>query len=143
MIDEKRLRLMIRLARYEQKDGKEDLRISRYFRRDYVGAALLKNFFLATIAYVLILLLIVIGNLDLLMDSLSDWNLQPIIAAVILGYLFTLGIYSVVTYTLARLRYARAQKSVRAYGERLELLEQMYSREDGGDDQKKSRRRKR
>ena len=92
MIDEKRLRLMIRLARYEQKDGKEDLRISRYFRRDYVGAALLKNFFLATIAYVLILLLIVIGNLDLLMDSLSDWNLQPIIAAVILGYLFTLGI---------------------------------------------------
>ena len=50
-----------------------------------MGAALLKNFFLATIAYVLILLLIVIGNLDLLMDSLSDWNLQPIIAAVILG----------------------------------------------------------
>ena len=28
MIDERRLRLMIRLARYEQKEGKEDLKIS-------------------------------------------------------------------------------------------------------------------
>ena len=28
MIDERRLRLMIRLARYEQKDGKEDLKIA-------------------------------------------------------------------------------------------------------------------
>ena len=142
MVDEKKLRLMIRLARYEQKDGKEDLRISRYYRRDYVGAALLKNFFLATIAYILILAFIVIGNLDLLLDSLSDWNLRPLIAAVILGYLFVLGIYSVITYTVARLRYARAQKSVKAYGEKLELLEQLYSREEAGNSQKASRRRK-
>ena len=143
MIDEKRLRLMIRLARYEQMDGKEDLRISRYYRRDYVGAALLKNFFLATAAYFLVLALIVIGNLDLLLDRLSTWNLRPLMAAVILGYLFTLGIYSVITYTVARLRYARAQKSVQAYGEKLEALEKMYSRDEAEKSRRMSRRRRR
>jgi phosphatidylglycerophosphate synthase len=132
MTDERRLRLMVRLARFEQKEGKEDLRISRYYRSDYVGAALLKNFFLATIAYLLLLALIVIANLELLLDNFSQWNVQPLIAAAVLGYLFVLGIYSVLTYTLARLRYARAEKSVQEYAEKLELLEKMYSREEAG-----------
>ena len=104
MIDERRLRLMIRLARYEQKDGKEDLKISKYYRRDYVGFALLKNLFLVTVAYALLLAVIVVYNLDFLMDHLNDLNLRPLLAAVILGYLFVLGIYSVIVYTVSSFR---------------------------------------
>ena len=31
--------------------GKEDLRISKYYRGDYIGLGLLKNFILTTIGY--------------------------------------------------------------------------------------------
>ena len=126
MIDERRLRLMIRLACYEQKDGKEDLKISKYYRRDYVGFALLKNLFLVTVAYALLLAVIVVYNLDFLVDHLNDLNLRPLLAAVILGYLFVLGIYSVIVYTVSSLRYARAQKSVKAYYGKLDTLAGLY-----------------
>ena len=44
MLDEKKIRLMTELAKYEKKHGKEDLRISRYYRSDYLGLALLRIF---------------------------------------------------------------------------------------------------
>ena len=37
MLDEKKIRLMTDLARYENQHGKEELKISRYYRSDYLG----------------------------------------------------------------------------------------------------------
>ena len=44
MLDEKKIRLMTDLARYENQHGKEELKISRYYRSDYLGLALFRNF---------------------------------------------------------------------------------------------------
>ena len=57
MLNEKRIRLMTKLARYESGEGKEELRIARYYRSDYIGLAMFRNFFLASLAYLVILLL--------------------------------------------------------------------------------------
>ena len=53
MLDEKRIRQMTKLAFFEKKEEKNALRIGRYFRSDYIGKELLKNFFLASIGYIL------------------------------------------------------------------------------------------
>ena len=45
MLDEKRIRQMTKLAFFEKKEEKNALRIGRYFRSDYIGKELLKNFF--------------------------------------------------------------------------------------------------
>ena len=141
MIDERRLRLMIRLARYEQKEGKEDLKISKYYRRDYVGFALLKNFLLITIAYTLLLAIIMVYNLDFLMDNLTEVNTKPLFAAIVLGYLVLLGIYSVIVYTVSSLRYARAKKSVKGYHEKLSILAGIYNHDQRGAAGESARRR--
>ena len=44
MLDEKRIRQMTKLAFFEKKEEKNALRIGRYFRSDYIGKELLKNF---------------------------------------------------------------------------------------------------
>lgn len=44
MLNEKRIRLMTKLARYESGEGKEELRIARYYRSDYIGLAMFRNF---------------------------------------------------------------------------------------------------
>ena len=51
MVDERKVRLMTRLARYEQREGREALRINKFYRSDYIGLALLRNFFMTTIGY--------------------------------------------------------------------------------------------
>lgn len=140
MIDEKRLRLMIRLARYEQGEGKEDLKIGKYYRRDYVALALLKNLLLVTLAYGLLLAFLLLYNLDFLMNQLSEMSIRPLLVTMALGYLFLLGMYSVIVYTISRLKYARAQTSIKAYYKALTRLEYGYqsgevnpSQESGSD----------
>ena len=46
MINEEKVKIMNRLAMYEKRGGKKYLPVSRYYRSDYIGLALIKNFFL-------------------------------------------------------------------------------------------------
>ena len=63
MLDEKRIRQMTKLAFFEKKEEKNALRIGRYFRSDYIGKELLKNFFLASIGYILVLAVAVLYHI--------------------------------------------------------------------------------
>ena len=53
MLNNRKVRLMTKLAIYEKEDGKEDIRLGRYYRGDYVRYQLLK-----TIVAVLLLLIV-------------------------------------------------------------------------------------
>ena len=55
MINEEKVKIMDRLAVYEKQEGRKYLPVSKYYRSDYIGLALIKNFFLVTIGYGLIL----------------------------------------------------------------------------------------
>mgnify|MGYP006891124752 CR=1 FL=1 len=55
MLNEEKIKIMNRLAMYEQGEGKKYLPVSRYYRSDYIGLAMIKNFFLVTISYCLVL----------------------------------------------------------------------------------------
>ena len=45
MLNEQKIKKMNKLAAYEAGEGKEHLAISNYYRSDYIGLALIKNFF--------------------------------------------------------------------------------------------------
>jgi len=51
MLNEEKIKIMNKLAMYEQGEGKKYLPVSRYYRSDYIGLAMIKNFFLVTIGY--------------------------------------------------------------------------------------------
>ena len=51
MINEEKVKIMTKLAMYEQGRGRKHLPVSRYYRSDYIGLALIKNFFLVTITW--------------------------------------------------------------------------------------------
>ena len=129
MLKKEKIRLMTKLARYESGEGKEELRIARYYRSDYIGLALFRNFFLASIGYLVILLLVGAYFAEFLADQLHTLNVTWIGMMIVGGYLVTIGVYSVVTYTLHTIRYGRAQKGAAAYERRLRELEALYEEE--------------
>lgn len=141
MLDERKIRLMTKLARYESGEGKEDLRIAGYYRSDYLGIALFKNFFLASIGYGVILLLIASYFSEYLLDNIHRMNLLLLAVAIVGGYIITLTVYSVVTYTIYSLRYSKAKRSVKGYGQKLAELEKMYGTEEEETVQKQESRR--
>ena len=83
MLDEKRIRQMTKLAFFEKKEEKNALRIGRYFRSDYIGKELLKNFFLASIGYILVLAVAVLYHIEWLVDEIDT-----IVLSVFSGSLF-------------------------------------------------------
>lgn len=130
MLNEERIRMMTKLARYESKDGKQALRISRYYRHDYLGLVLLKNFFLVTIGYILVLALIAGYYMEYLLDHVQELSIPLLAAEVAGGYAAVLILYTAITYVVCSVRYARARKSVKGYYGRLGELSRLYAREE-------------
>ena len=114
---------MIHLAMFEEIDGSEDIEISKYFLNDYIGLGLLKNFFLITIAYAVLLVLLVIYNFEYLAMVFADMDFLPILIGVFIFYGILLGIYTVIIYVKRRLRYEKAVRRMRKYYAKLRELD--------------------
>ena len=121
MINEEKVKIMTKLAMYEKGKGRKYLPVSRYYRSDYIGLALIKNFFLVTIA-------VYFG--EYLLENIHKMNLVALGAYIIIGYLVVLIVYSVLTYIQYSVKYYRAKKSVREYYSQLTSLSKIYAREE-------------
>jgi len=130
MLNENKIRLMTNLARYEDGDGKEDLKISKYYRSDYVGIGLFKNLILTMVGYFLLWVVIVMYNLDYIMSNLPKMNIPVVIFEFVLGYIVVLIFYSIITYMKCSARYLKAKMNVQAYYTELEGLSKTYGKED-------------
>ena len=101
-----------------------------YYRSDYIGLALIKNFFLVTIGYGLILAVIAAYNLEYLLDNVHKMDLISLGVVVLGGYIGILVLYSVLTYIQYTVKYHKAKKSVKQYYTQLTKLEKIYTREE-------------
>ena len=125
MVDEKKVRTMIELARYEEGEGREDLRIRRFYRGDFLTVQLIKNWFLTTISYILLLALLVGGNLEFLMNNLDSMDIPVVLSLILIGYVALIGLYLAITYISSAVRYGRARKRLREYVVKLRSLYRM------------------
>lgn len=131
MINEKKIYLMAQLSQYE-KEQEKMIAISRYSRRDYIGIALIGNFFLITFAYILLLALIVAANLAYVIKNIYNFHYMAVGALVLIGYILLLGVYSGIVYIYRSIKYKRAQRSVYRYTQGLQQLINIYKKEEGG-----------
>ena len=124
MLNEKRIRIMMDLSRYEKQHGKEELKISRFYRSDYLAFGLFRNLFLTTLGYGIILVLVVLYNMEYLLNNIHSMNLFYLAGVVVAGYVGLLAIYSVATYVRYSIRYRKGRHGVHMYDRKLaELLE--------------------
>lgn len=130
MINEEKVKVMDKLALYEKQEGRKYLPVSKYYRSDYIGLALIKNFFLVTIGYGLILAVIAAYNLEYLLDNVHKMDLISLGIVVLAGYVGILALYSVLTYVQYTVKYHNAKKSVKQYYTQLTKLEKIYTREE-------------
>ena len=126
MLDEKKICLMTKLARFESRTSKESLRIIRHHRGDYIGMGLLRNFFETTLGYLLVWGVIIAYNMDYLLDNLHKVKIFVVVVAFIVGYLIFLILYSVITWIKRRRQYEQAREEVEQYYNGLEELSRRY-----------------
>ena len=93
MLNEEKIKIMNKLAMYEQGEGKKYLPVSKYYRSDYIGLAMIKNFFLVTIGYCLVLAGIAAYFGEYLIDNIHKMNLVSVGVEAILGYVVVLIVF--------------------------------------------------
>ena len=130
MLNEEKIKIMNKLAMYEQGEGKKYLPVSKYYRSDYIGLALIKNFFLVTIGYGLALVGVAAYFGEYLMENIHKMNLVKLGTEIVVGYVAVLIVFSLLTYIQYSVKYHRAKKSVKKYYNELTRLNRIYGREE-------------
>ena len=76
MVNNDKLYRMISLARFEKKNEDKALRINKNYEQDFVSYAMIRNFFLTTIAFALVIVVFVMYNMDFWLSNLNNLNFQ-------------------------------------------------------------------
>lgn len=130
MLDERKVRLMTKLALYEQTQGKEDFKISEYYRKDYAGMHVFSSILWVTIGYVCLALLVVLAGLESLLDSMSNSLMVMMILIFIVGYIGTVVIYAIISSHVYNQRHKEARMRVKKYNHNLTRLLRWYEKEN-------------
>ena len=126
MLNEKRIILMTKMASYEANEGKRNLAIGSYFRSDYIGWQVLKSIISATIAFVVVFGMYIFYDFELYMTDIYKMDLLEFARRVLTLYLWTIGVYAVISYIVYTVRYRRATKSLKTYYMNLRRMSDMY-----------------
>lgn len=125
-----KIRRMAKIEQFTANDAEGYLQIARYYRSDYLGLHLIRNFFLVTIGYILLIALYLLRNGEELLDNIYVQDLQGTAVGWIAGYVAVLAIYSALTYLVYSVRFAKAQKMERYLDHQLEKMQQKYEPEE-------------
>jgi len=129
MLNNKKIRLMTKLAIYEKEDGKEDIRLGRYYRLDYVRYQLLKTIVAVTFGYLILVLLTILYNVEYLIAEAVHLDYAAIgrtMLGIYLILLFTFGGLSCIGYTI---KYNRSRKKLAKYYQMLKRVRKIYREE--------------
>lgn len=131
MVNMRKVRLMTKLAIYEKKEGKEDIKLGKYFRRDYVRHKVLNNIVAVTVGYLLVLAMIIAYQMEYLIKEAV--NLDYIgMGRTILGiYIIVVTVYVMAATVGYSLYYNSSRKKLAKYFRMLRKLRSMYQSEEG------------
>ena len=109
MLDEKKVKLMTRLAFYEQTQGKEDFKVSAYYRKDYASLHTICSIIWVTVGYICAVGLIFLAGMDNFLSSMS------------FGMMFASHIFNK--------KHRESRQRVKKYNHDLTRLLKLYERE--------------
>ncbi len=129
MVNMRKVRLMTKLAVYEQKEGKEDIKLGKYFRRDYVRLKILHNIVAVTLGYLLVLAMIVAYRMEYLIKEAVTLDYVGIGKTVLGVYIIVVTVYVMAAMVGYGLYYDYSRKKLAKYFRMLRKLRSMYQEE--------------
>lgn len=129
MLNNEKIRLMTKLALYESKTGKEDIRLSKYYKTDYVRYQVIKSLICATLGYGLILVLIMLYKSEYLIKNAVKLDYKTIGLYLLGFYIIIIAIYGLSSMVIYSRKYDLSRKKLGRYYKLLKRLDKMYSDE--------------
>ena len=93
MINEERVKLMTRMAAYEQGEFRKHKPVVGFFRSDYISLQLVKAMISTTLAYAILVGLYIMYDFEVFMKDIYQMDLFQVIKTAIIFYLVMLGVF--------------------------------------------------
>ena len=87
MLNEERVKHMVKLADYETKRGNEEMKISSYFKKDYISMNTLASLVWMTIAYILCIVAIWLSVREFVTVELTEPQILSLVVLIVGLYL--------------------------------------------------------
>ena len=100
MLSQERIKLMTKMAAYEENEGKKYRSIGSYFRSDYMGMQVIRSVICGTLAFFLLAGLYVYYHFETMMQDIYKMDLLLLGRRVLFYYIVFIAAYSVITYDL-------------------------------------------
>lgn len=131
MLSYRKIRLMTQLAIYEKKTGRDDLKLGRYYKSDYVRLNVLKTAITVTISYVVILAIVAFYKIEYLLDNALTLDYKSLGKTILIIYVCLMGVYLVATLFGYAVYYQSSRNKLGRYFKMLGRMREIYAEEDG------------
>lgn len=129
MLNNRKIRLMTKLAVFETKDGKEDIRLSKYYKTDYVRYQVLKSGLSTTVGYLLILILAFLYKLEYIVKNAVSLDYKTIGSYILGIYILLITVYGLGSLAWFSFRYDASRKRLIRYNKLLKRVNKIYKEE--------------
>ena len=105
MVNEEKVKVMTQLAIYEQRESKQEIKISKYYKHDYMKYHGLNSVIASTFGFLLILLCVVVVKIDYIMEHINDLPYKKILVTTLAAYAVFVFLYYVITLIVTGRKY--------------------------------------
>lgn len=126
MVDAEKVKIMTKLAVFEQKEKRKALQVTQFYQGDYVRMKMLKAFVCVTIGYGILLLFWVLGQLDYLIQNAIGLDYEALLKKIAGGYGVLLILYMTGALIGSIVHYRAARRKVKQYDGELHNLRKWY-----------------
>ena len=130
VLNQEKVRIMTKLAIYEEGKGKGELEINKYFKHDYIRLQVIKAFVCSTLGFLLLLGLIALYQMEYLILNVTKLNFSEIGKYILLIYIMVGIFYIIIAGAYATMKFNRAKKGLTKYNLLLNKLKKFYDTEN-------------
>lgn len=126
MLNEDKIRLMTRLSIYEKGKGKKIIPVGKYHKKDYVVMKMFRTAVAVAIAYVCMLGIWVLTQLEVILEDLNQLNFVSLGVQLLIGFALLETVFAFVAFVVYSKKYVKAVKSLKGYYNNLKRLSNYY-----------------
>ncbi len=130
MLSEERIRLMTKMASYEEGEGKEYMPIKQYYRKDYVTLGMIKTFIASTAAFGILFLCWILYEMEKITEILNNGDLTEFGMSILVVYFIFIAVYQVIALLVYNRRYTKASASLKEYHSVIKKVERLHEKEE-------------
>ncbi len=127
MLNENKVKMMTKMAIYEKNEGRKMIKTAKYFKSDYIAFGVLRTLITTTIAFIIMLVMGVLYNIDKIITDINNLDYSAIVTGIIICYIVMLILFSVIALIVYSRQYDNSRKGLKRYFSRLNKLERFYN----------------